>query len=303
MKNLAAIDIGSNAIRLVIAEVHKHEEVHITKKIREPIRLGEDVFKDGLISKKNIQSSVECFKQFQQLIKSHDVQKTRAFATSALREAKNQQEFIDEILKHTGIAIECISGEREAALICSGVEQKIKLQNKKSVLIDIGGGSVEVSVVFDSKIKALQSFKVGMVRLLQLIEKNNIPAHKIEDYIESQCLEIKSYLRENLKNKDLDFCVGTGGNFESLGKLRVALLNKTSIYSIHAAELKELYHHLASMSLKERIKFLKIRPDRADVIIPACVVSLYIMKLCECEILSIPHVGLRDGILSEMIQD
>ena len=300
MSQIAAIDIGSNALRLVIGNLDTHGEIHITKKFREPVRLGQDVFGNGTLSKKTINQAIESFSRFRSLIEQHQVTHMRAIATSALREAKNRDEFINEIFLHTRIQIKCIDGAEEARLIYRAIDHKIKLHNRNALIIDIGGGSVEVIISIDGKLRGMESFKIGTVRLLQMMNERNLKEKNLQVFLNEKMQEIRKFIYDTVKNDHIDVCIGTGGNFETLGKLRVALLNKTSIYSMSAYELEELQTHLIGMSIKERIQFLRIKPDRADVIVPASLIGLIIMNTVGCELLSIPFVGLRDGVLLEL---
>lgn len=302
MSQIAAIDIGSNALRLVIGSFDSHRDIHISKKFREPVRLGQDVFADGIISKKTTQAAIESFIHFKRIIEQNNVTHMRAIATSALREAKNRKEFIDEVEKKAGILIKCIDGEEEARLIYRAIDQKLKLRDRNAVIIDIGGGSVEVIISIDGKVRGMQSFKIGTVRLLQMMQERQIKEKDIQILLNEKLIEVRKFVNDTVKNRKIDLCVGTGGNFECLGKLRVALLNKTSIYSMSSHELEELQIHLMGMTIKERIQFLRIKSDRADVIVPASLLGLMIMNFTGCELLSVPFVGLRDGVLLELIE-
>ncbi len=302
MGQIAAIDIGSNALRLVIGNYDSHNEVHISKKFREPVRLGQDVFAEGIISKKTTQLAIEAFERFRRIIDQNGVSHVRAIATSALREAKNRKEFIDEVERKTDIAIKCIDGEEEARLVYRAIDHKLKLHNRNAVIIDIGGGSVEIIISIEGRVRGMQSFKIGTVRLLQMMQERQIKEKNIQVLLNEKMVEVRKFINDTVKTKKIDLCVGTGGNFECLGKLRVALLNKTSIYSMSAHELDELQTHLMGMTIKERIQFLRIKSDRADVIVPASLLGLMIMNFADCEFLSIPFVGLRDGVLLELIE-
>lgn len=298
---LAAIDVGSNAIRLVIGEIDQNGEIKVLKKFRESVRLGKDTFSGGIITKKSIERTVETFIKFRRFIKEHDVLQIRAVGTSALREARNRDILIAEVQKISGIQLKVIDGLEEGQLIFSAVSQRVDLVGAKSVLIDIGGGSVEVSIADGKKITASRSFPLGTVRLLEALEAKGLKEKHLPNLIESSMRPVRSYLKENLKAQSVDFAIGTGGNFECLGKLRVALLSKTSIYSMSFDELHELTEHLASMTVKERIQFLRLKNDRADVIVPAALVTLAIMESIPTDTLNVPFVGLRDGLLASML--
>ncbi len=301
MRNLAAIDIGSNAIRLVIGEVDQYGDVRILKKIREAVRLGKDAFsKDGEISEKTRSRAIATFVKFAELLKAHDVRAYKAVATSAIREAKNKEDFIAEIRKASGIKVEVIDGTEEGRLVFSAVAHRVSLSDKTSLLIDIGGGSVELTVVDHGKMRATQSFKLGTVRLLQLMTDRNLKENQLADLIREQLGPAKMFLATHAKSVEFDMAIGTGGNFECLGKLRVALLHRNSIFSMTRDELGELVTHLQSMSVRERIQYLRLRPDRADVVVPASLVTQAILELAEIDVLMVPYVGLRDGILAEL---
>ncbi len=300
MSQIAAIDIGSNAIRLVIGNLDSHGDIHITKKFREPVRLGQDVFANGSIGKKTTALAIESFDRFRRIIEQNQVTHMRAIATSALREAKNKKEFIQEVQEETGILIKCIDGVEEARFIYRAIDQKLKLKNRNSIIIDIGGGSVEVIVTINGRVRGMQSFKIGTVRLLQMMQERNLKEKNIQILLNEKMIEVRKFINDSVKGNPIDLCVGTGGNFECLGKLRTALLNKTSIYSMSSHELEELQIHLMGMTIKERIQFLRIKADRADVIVPASLIGLMIMNFADCEMLSIPFVGLREGVLLEL---
>lgn len=297
---LAAIDIGSNAIRLVIAKLDLHGDIKILKKVREPVRLGKDTFASGEITEKTRHKAIASFMKFRELMKAHGVQRVKAVATSALREAKNRDQFISEVKRASGISIDVIDGIEEGRLIFSAVAHRVDLHEKVSLLIDIGGGSIELTIADHGTPLASQSFKLGTVRLLQLLETRGLKEKQLRGLMTELMAPVKAFLHEHRKNLHIDQAIGTGGNFECLGKLRVALLQKSSIYSMSLKDLDELVRHLESMSVKERIHYLRLRPDRADVLVPAAIVIQSVMELAETELLMIPYVGLRDGILADL---
>ena len=295
--SLAAIDIGSNAIRMVVGEFDRNGAVRILKKVREPIRLGEDAFALGEISRKTADRAIQAFIGFRAMMHHHRVSFSRAVATSALREAKNRDAFVAEVKVASGIAIEVIDGSEEARLIHLAVTDRIDLKKKTALLIDIGGGSAELTLSVDGRIRASETFKLGTVRLLRMLEERGLKEKHFPTLIEENLQPAAAFLRKSSEGREIDTCVGTGGNLECLGKLRAALLNRNSIQSIGFAEFPQLIDHLSGMTVKERIRFLRLRPDRADVIVPAAIVAYKIMALARAESMSIPYVGLRDGIL------
>jgi exopolyphosphatase / guanosine-5'-triphosphate,3'-diphosphate pyrophosphatase len=300
METLAAIDIGSNAIRLVIGEMDDYGDIKILKKVREPVRLGQDVFATGEISQKTFEKAVASFLKFKDLMRSHGVNRAKAVGTSALRECKDRKSFIEAVKKASGIEIEVIDGIEEGRLIFSAVAHKVHLEDRTALLIDIGGGSVELTVADHGKPCATRTFKLGTVRLLQMLSEKSLKESDLSELLQKHLDPVRSFMATQSKGRHFDLTIGTGGNFECLGKLRVALLQKSSIFSMTRRELDELIAHLSSMSIKERIQFLRLRPDRADVVVPAAIVTSAIMDIAKIEVLMIPYVGLRDGILSDL---
>lgn len=297
---IAAIDVGSNAIRLVIGELDHYGDIKILKKVREPVRLGQDVFATGHIPLKTREQAVNSFKKFHRLMLDHHVSRSKAVATSAVRESSDRDLLIHEIKKATGIEVEVIDGLKEGRLIFSAVESKLDLSERTSLLIDIGGGSVELTIADQGKAVTTQTFKLGTLRLLQKLKEKGLKEKKMREFIRERMPAVKSFLKTYQKNLDFVQAIGTGGNFECLGKLRVALLQKGSIFSMNRNELTEIAAHLEAMTLKERVQLLRLRPDRADVIIPATLVTEAILDAAHIEILKVPYVGLRDGLLSEL---
>ena len=301
MESLAAIDVGSNAIRLVIGGLDDHGDISVIKKVREPVRLGRDVFGlSGEISEKTRDKAVAAFLKFKNHLKENNVKHVKAVATSALREAKNRDQLVAQVKASSGIQIDIIDGVEEGRLIFSAVSHRVNLNDKVALLIDIGGGSVELTVADHGVAVATQSFKLGTVRLLQLIEQRGLQEKNLRKLIDELLMPAREFLLKQTSKLHVDVAIGTGGNFETLGKLRVALLHKNSIFSMTAKEVGELVEHLETMTVKERIQYLRLRPDRADVLIPAAHVTKAVMELAGTDVLAIPYVGLRDGILSDL---
>ena len=169
MVKISAIDVGSNAMRMVIGEVDEARQVHTIENIRLPVRLGQDVFSKGYLEEKTIQQTEEVFLRFKQMAEDYDVQELRAVATSAAREAANSDLLIDRVFQTSGIEIEIISGEEEARLIHLGVAHILNLKNKRTLLIDIGGGSVDVTISHGQNIISTDSYSLGTVRLLEKV--------------------------------------------------------------------------------------------------------------------------------------
>ncbi|MBX9768530.1 MAG: hypothetical protein K2X47_14750 [Bdellovibrionales bacterium] len=300
---LAAIDVGSNAIRFVLAESSFDGSLEILKAIREPIRLGRDVFKTGTISEKSFKEATKAFQKFAKIIQKHKVIWVKAVATSAMRDAKNGVWLQERISQRTGIHICIISGEEEARLINRAVDQRISTKGRKGAYIDIGGGSLELSLISNQKLIATRTFKMGTVRTLQAarLGDKETSVVRIQTAIRKHLPEVSKFLRaEKNTVSQISVLAGTGGNIEALGKLRVEALGRATSQFITLEELDDLISLLGRMSYAERVKKLDLRPDRADVIIPAAVAVHAVMKLLKKHDLSIPFVGLKDGVLLEL---
>ncbi len=298
-QNLAAIDIGSNAIRMVIAR-HTELGLEIRKKYRFPIRLGADVFKSGEISGKNLKLSARTFRKFKEVTEKYQVSKIRAVATSALREAKNKQSFVDLMFRKSKIAVEIIDGIEEAKLIYDAVSREVSLENHSALLVDIGGGSVELTCSRKGAIAFAETFPFGTVRTLQNLKKRNLSEEHLS-LILADFVKALTQFFQNSGNEKFDFAVGTGGNLEALGKLKSQILKSSVNTVLTLQELNIIIQHLQSYSIKDRIEKLGLREDRADVILPAALLVQLILRQASIEKMFIPHVGLKDGILWGLI--
>jgi exopolyphosphatase/guanosine-5'-triphosphate,3'-diphosphate pyrophosphatase len=300
-ERIAAIDIGSNAIRMILAE-QGPQGLHTLKKFRFPIRLGADVFATGRISGKNLRESARTFKKFRELAKELKVTHLRAVGTSALRESQNGKAFVELIRRKSGIRIEIIDGVEEAKLIHTAVRREVNLENNNALLIDIGGGSVELTFSEKSLMSATQSFPFGTVRTLERLKKSKWTEAQLGLVIGEYLNTLSHFIHSHASTLKFDFAIGTGGNLETLGKLKPMLLGSQQVTSITATELTEMVGKIARFSIADRIEKLKLRPDRADVILPAALVVQAILRQANIERLLIPHVGLKDGLLWSVAQ-
>jgi exopolyphosphatase/guanosine-5'-triphosphate,3'-diphosphate pyrophosphatase len=300
MQNIAAIDVGSNAMRMVVGRIVYDGKVEVVENLRLPVRLGQDAFTTGIISEEVAQLTVDAFTRFGRVADNHKVEKIRAIATSAMREAENSNLLIDRIARSTGIEIETISGEEEARLIHLAVSQAVSLKNKRALLIDIGGGSVEVTLSQNGKILSTESYSMGTVRLLKKLggEKNAaLPFYKLaQEYVEAA----RRRIDRELGYKKIDLCIGTGGNIEEMGRLREKLFKGDGDRLITLEELDKLVEVLSRMRVEERIHKLKLKPDRADVILPASIVLQMIAHEAKIKEVIVPNIGLKDGVLWDM---
>jgi exopolyphosphatase/guanosine-5'-triphosphate,3'-diphosphate pyrophosphatase len=301
MPVLAAIDVGSNAIRLVIGNVDGDQRLTILESLRDPVRLGKDVFAKGSLSEETIERAAEAFGRFRETIDKHGVKWSKAVATSATREALNRDFFIDRVLQSTGIEISVISTEEEARLIHLAVAEKVNLKNKLAMLVDIGGGSAEVTLASDNNIISTESFRMGAVRLLHVLEEKKLGERHFNQLVREYVDATQKRIRKEIGSRKIDACVGTGGNIEALAELRKEIFEKDRSSVISSEELDLLVKKLQNMTFEERIQDLHLRPDRADVIVPASIVLQKIMKQAGVEEIVVPSVGLKDGLLMDMV--
>ena len=301
MHTIAAIDVGSNAMRMVVGRVVYDGKIEIVENLRLPVRLGQDAFTTGVVSDEIAHQALDAFIRFSKVVDDYDVDKLRCVATSAMREITNSHLLIDRISRTAGIEIEIISGEEEARLIHLAVAQSVNLKNKHALLIDIGGGSVEVTLSLNGNILSTESYNMGTVRLLKKLsgEKNAaMPFHKlVREYAEAA----RHRIDREIGTKRIDICIGTGGNIEEMGKLREKLFKRDNDRAITLEELDKLVETLSRMKVEERIRKFKLKPDRADVILPASIVLQMIAHEAKVREVIIPSVGLKDGVLWDMV--
>ena len=290
MKKIAAIDIGSNAVRMLICYIIPSGEKYIFQKnsyLRLPIRLGEDSFKDGIISKSKIHKLSDAILSFKYIMNVHDVEYYQIYATSALRESKNSKEVILEIKKTTGLKINLISGLKEAKIISKGNSLE-KLQFNRSFLyVDVGGGSTEYSILRRGEEKKSKSFKIGTVRLL-----NNLVDDKL-------FIDIKYWLDTYLDDQNKIKMFATGGNINKIQSMTGSKIGKPISY----LSLKDLYNNLTKYNYQERMVKFDLNPDRADVIIPALKIFITTMESVGSNKLFVPKVGLVDGMINEIFHE
>ncbi len=303
MKDLiSAIDVGSNAMRMAVGSINGDSKVKIIDNVREPVRLGEDVFKNRIISEQTTERAIEAFIQFRKILYKHGINRIRAVGTSALREAANRDVFIDKVFRASDIQIQVIGAEEEARLVHLAVSQKISLAGKTALLIDLGGGSVEILLVSNGEIASTESFDMGSVRLLTKLEEEiEKPArfhHLIQEYVDA----VKRRIKRLIGNHKLDLCIGTGGNLECLGDLRSEIFEKNK-EEISSNELETIVQKLQGMSFEERMRVFNIKADRADVIFPASIIVQKILKITGLKEVKIPRVGLKDGILLDVVRE
>jgi exopolyphosphatase/guanosine-5'-triphosphate,3'-diphosphate pyrophosphatase len=243
---------------------------------------------------------MDAFLRFRKLINNNHVKSIEAVGTSALREASNRDYFINQIAKAAEITIEPISGEEEARLVHLAIAGNVKLNHRVALLVDIGGGSVEISLVNRREILVTESFATGTVRLLQMLEQKKRGDRVFRQLVRAYINVGDTRLKKEIGKHRIDVCIATGGNVETLGDLRVQLCKGRNNTSITTDELDSILARLESRSYEDRIKEFKLRPDRADVIIPAAIVLQNVAQQAHVDRILIPRVGVKDGLLIDM---
>lgn len=283
----AAIDIGSNAMRLLFCRVYEvGGKPHFSKEelIRMPIRLGEDVFTKGKISEQKEERLITSLRGFSELIKAYNVIAFRAVATSAMRDASNGEEIIIRAKKESGVTVEIIDGKLEAALVFSNHIEELLNPKYAYLYIDVGGGSTELTLYFNQKVIAAKSFNIGTVRML--LNKDE----------KEQWEEMKAWLKRSTVGIHPLNAIGSGGNINKIFKMA----NKKETKHLSYDKLKSQYEMLCSYTYEERIERLGLKPDRADVIIPAAKIFLTVMKTADIDKVYVPQIGLSDGIIHDL---
>lgn len=283
----AAIDIGSNAVRLLVANAYEKSGNVIVEKatlVRIPIRLGKDVYKNNVISEKRANNLLKTLAAFKLLIEVYKPVDFAACATAAMREAVNGQKVLDKIKKQTGLKIKLITGLEEAELIRSTGGFEWQPEHEKVMYIDLGGGSTEISLLTGKRVIDARSFKIGTLRLLN---------HKVN---KSEWDEMGQWLKSFSSEIDKISLIGSGGNINKLAKIFGNPLEGT--ITLH--QLADAHNQMRVLSVKERMTQLGLRPDRADVIVPAAQVFLFIFKNLNAQRITAPKIGLADGIIHQL---
>lgn len=287
--NYAAIDIGSNAVRLLIKEIKEEQgKAHFSKvlMLRVPLRLGFDVFDIGKISEKKEKNMIRLMKAFRHLMKIYDVKHCRACATSAMRDAKNGMDIIKQIEKKTGVHIDIIDGQEEAKIIYNNHVEHMEDQKGNYMYVDVGGGSTEINLLSEGQLVCSRSYNIGTVRML-----NNAVKDSEWERLKNDLAELtKSYPQTNI--------IGSGGNINKL--YRLADKKNKKKMTMQVSVLQELHTRLKALSLEERMEQFGMKPDRADVIIPAGEIFLTIANIIGASYIHVPVIGLSDGIIDEL---
>jgi len=303
---IAAIDVGTNAMRCLVVEVGEDHVPRVLEDVRAPVRLGSHVFLSGRIGESAGDRAVEAFRSFRAMIDKHEVPHVRAVATSAFREASDAAVLRDRIREETGIEIRVISGAEEAHLIRRAIGSVLDISQGRTGAVDVGGGSVEVLVMRDGDVVRAESFDMGAVRLLEALPGDGATDFfsLLTEYIDA----IQARVLTALGREPLRFLAATGGSIVTLADLAGEAaaggpVLREGIRVIPVAQLKQWIQKLAGISFRERIEQFGLREDRADVILPAGVVYLKIAEIFGVDRVYVPGVGLKDGLVLDTIDD
>lgn len=288
---LAAIDIGSNAARLLISEAvdsgNGKPQFNKLNLVRVPLRLGFDVFEKGEISKPKVGMIMQTMKAYQHLLNVYCVDHIKACATSAMRDAINSSDIIRKVKLETGIQISIISGDEEASYIYENHIAE-KLDKEHSYLyIDVGGGSTELTFFSEGRLRYKESFNIGTIRLLKSMVE------------EKQWDEMRDHLKNNTKSKLPMIAIGSGGNINKV----FSLSKKKEGKPLQLELLRDYYKELSSFPLEDRIRIYKLREDRADVIVPALQIYINVMRWADIHEIYVPKIGLADGLIQSLYEE
>ncbi len=288
---LAAIDIGSNAARLLITDVipgpQNIPDFIKVALVRVPLRLGFDVFDKGLISNAKVEKIIKTIKSYKLLLEVYEVKHLKACATSAMRDAANAKEIIKKVKAETGIEIKIISGDQEASLIYENHTADSMTGDESYLYIDVGGGSTELTYFSDGKLIFKKSFNIGTIRLL----KNQVD--------EALWDEMKEYIKLNTKGYHHVTAIGSGGNINKI----FSISKRKDGKPLQLELLRDYFKEFSNMSLAQRISLYKLREDRADVIVPALLIYINVMRWAEAQEIYVPKIGLADGLIHTLYEE
>ena len=288
---LAAIDIGSNAARLLICSVIENTngrpEFNKINFVRVPLRLGFDVFETGEISNYKIEMLIQTIKAYRHLMKVYEVTDFKACATSAMRDAKNNKAIIKKVKEETGITIEILSGDKEASMINQTHIAERLDKNHSYLYIDVGGGSTELTFFDEGKMKYRESFNIGTIRLLKgQVEEKNWDL-------------MRDHLKQNTRSALPITAIGSGGNINKI----FSISKKKEGKPLSLQLLRDFHKELSSQSISELIRVYKLKEDRADVIVPALLIYINIMRWAEISEIYVPKIGVADGLIQTLYED
>lgn len=299
MPRFASIDVGSNASRLLIADATSPGDVKVIVQERRPVRMGHSVFVTGKLDPESIEQCATAMRDFARAIAEHDVEVMRAVVTASARDADNARDLLERV-EHAGIHLEAIDGTEEARLVKVAVERKLPLAGKRALLVDLGGGSLELSEVHHDEVRFSTSLEIGTVRLLESFLENGKAVTEAQERVLVEYLErMLQPVSQDFLRRAYDLVAGTGGNFETIAEL--CPVEGAPLPTIDVRKARVLRQRMAKMTAAQRRKTFDLRPDRADVIVPALYVLAAVADLARTDTMVVPNVGLKEGILYELV--
>jgi exopolyphosphatase / guanosine-5'-triphosphate,3'-diphosphate pyrophosphatase len=299
--SVAAIDVGSNAIRFVAAEFATATDYRLLREERVPVRLGHDVFLSGRLADEALDGGVAALTAFRGYLDELGIRHCRAVATSAVREAANGEDFVRRVRDAAGIDIEVITGSEEARLVHAAVRSRVAFTGGHWVLVDLGGGSVEVSVVDERGIRLSESHTMGSVRLLEELSVAGAEPGRFRDLLEEYTRTLR--FPHVIGKSSVEGLVATGGNIETLARMSGGGRRDERVLTLPVVTLRKLIDMLSRLSFRQRVEELGLREDRADVILPAAMVYERVATLAAVETILVPQVGVKDGLLIDLVDN
>jgi exopolyphosphatase / guanosine-5'-triphosphate,3'-diphosphate pyrophosphatase len=298
---LGSIDVGSNAIRLLVGDFETPRTFRVVAQERLPVRLGHDVYRHGALAPEMADRAVSGLLSFRRQLDALDVKHYRAVATSAVRESRNGEAFVARVRRTTGLDLEVITGAEEARLVQTAVRSRIPCDGRRWAVVDVGGGSVEVLLVSDSGILWSESHSMGTVRLLEEFEGNGGGLERMRHLMSEYTATLRLASKQRLD--DVAGLIATGGNIEALARLVGVESEQGGVSLVPVARLGELAEELAALPYEERMRRLDLRGDRADVIVPASFLYERVAHLVGVDVVHVPHVGLKEGVLLDLAEN
>jgi exopolyphosphatase/guanosine-5'-triphosphate,3'-diphosphate pyrophosphatase len=296
---IGAVDIGSNAIRSAVADLEHTTSLARLDYQRVPVRLGHSSFLTGRLDPERIEAAIQALAAFKARFDELGVSEHRAVATSAVRDSENGSELIDRALKETGFTIETISGDEEARLVWSAVRVRLPLSGRW-MLADLGGGSLEISRVEDERLEWSQTYPIGAVRLLEILGAAEADPAGLQESLKERVRALELPVWEGEAPHGL---IATGGNVAALARAAGIDTDPSGISRLPVERLRQVNERLSRLSRKERMQQFRLKPDRADVIVPAGAVYAWVAELAGAREILVPHVGVLDGVLLELASD
>lgn len=296
---VAVVDIGSNAIRFTASEFLAPTTRQDLEYQRVPVRLGRSAFLTGRLTEENMAGAVEAMASFRRRVDVFGVKELRAVATSAVRESVNGGELVERVRRESGIRIETVTGSEEARLVWLAARSRLSLRGRW-MLMDLGGGSLELSVVTSETIEWSESHTVGTVRILEQLGEDDATELELRRLLEEYTATLRVSVPEGPR---LEGLIATGGNIEELAEQAGCAVDGSGVHTLKLEELEEVNARLASMSYRDRVDRLGLRPDRADVIVPAGMIYARVARMSGMEEIVVPHVGIADGALLDLVEE